>query len=112
MEGDPVLTARHELARSPRRWASPNFASDANGGKARGSQLDDFKALVETLADTGLLSIEGSMHSNMGVSSLQTMPISLALQLEDVEVAIANGLGKERFYQKLCEFTKNNTDRL
>jgi Cdc6-like AAA superfamily ATPase len=69
--------------------------------------LDDFKALVETLTDTGLLSMQGSKGGN-----LQLMPISLGLQLEDVEVAIANGLGKERFYENLCEFTKKNTDRL
>jgi Cdc6-like AAA superfamily ATPase len=74
--------------------------------------LDDFKALVETLTDTGLLSIEGSMQANMGIGNLQMMPISLGLQLEDVEIAIANGLGKERFYQNLCVFTKEHTDRL
>jgi hypothetical protein len=74
--------------------------------------LDDFEALVETLKDTGLLAIGGSMQANLGMGNLQMMPISLGLQLEDVEVAIANGLGKERFYKNLCEFTKNNTDRL
>jgi Cdc6-like AAA superfamily ATPase len=90
------------------------FASDAMSESQQEEvlTLDDFKALVETLTDTGLLSTGGSMNGNMGVGNLQMMPISLGLQLEDVEVAIANGLGKERFYKNLREFTKNNTDRL
>jgi Cdc6-like AAA superfamily ATPase len=74
--------------------------------------LDDFKALVETLVDTGLLTIGGSMKANLGMGNLLTMPISLGLQLEDVQVAITNGLGKERFYENLCEFTKKNTNLL
>jgi hypothetical protein len=62
--------------------------------------------------DNGLLSVGGSIQGNLGMGNLQMMPISLGSQLEDVEVAIANGLGKERFYENLCEFTKKNTDRL
>jgi Cdc6-like AAA superfamily ATPase len=74
--------------------------------------LEDFKALLETLADTGLLSVGGSGRANQGMGSLQMMPICMGLQLEDVDIAISNGIGKERFYENLCEYTKKNTDSL
>ena len=116
--GKAILCVLTTLARSGSKSTTlgklKRFASDAMSESQQEEvlTLDDFKALVETLTDTGLLEIGGSMNSNMGVGNLQMMPISLGLQLEDVEVAIANGLGKERFYKNLCEFTKNNTDRL
>jgi Cdc6-like AAA superfamily ATPase len=115
--GKAILCVLTTLARAGSKATTlgklKRFASDAMSESQQEEvlTLDDFKALIETLTDTGLLSIGGS-NMGMGMGNLQMMPISLGLQLEDVEVAIANGLGKERFYKNLCEFTKNNTDRL
>lgn len=69
--------------------------------------LEDFKSLVETLCDNGLLAIKGKLDA--GTANLIKMPISLGYQLEDVEIAINNGIGKERFYEKMRELTKRNT---
>jgi hypothetical protein len=63
--------------------------------------LDDFKVLIETLTDTGFLSIRGSMQANMAKKGFHIMmSIALGLQLTDVEVAIANGLGEGTLLQK------------
>jgi Cdc6-like AAA superfamily ATPase len=111
--GKAILCVLTTLARAGSKSTTlgnlKRFASDAMSENHQEEvlTLDDFKALVETLTDTGLLSMQGNMGGNLHI-----LPISLGLQLEDVEVAIANGLGKERFYEKLCEFTKKNMDRL
>jgi Cdc6-like AAA superfamily ATPase len=116
--GKAILCVLASLARAGAKSTTlgklKRFVSDAMSESQQEEllTLEDFKALVETLLDNGLLSVGGSIQGNLGMGNLQMMPISLGSQLEDVEVAIANGLGKERFYENLCEFTKKNTDRL
>lgn len=117
--GKAILCVLTTLARTGAKSTTlgklKRFTSDAMLSDSQQEEvltLDDFKALIETLTDTGLLSVGGSMHATMGMGNLQMLPVSLDLQLEDVELAIANGLGKERFYENLCEFTKKNADLL
>jgi Cdc6-like AAA superfamily ATPase len=68
---------------------------------------EDFTLMIETLVQTGLLTTGGDMK-RVGPANLASMPISLSVGLEDVEIAINNGIGQERFYANIINYTKEN----
>ena len=66
--------------------------------------LEDFKGIIERLADSGLLTLdEGDARalSTESISGLMAFPIKFGLQLEDVESALEETLLKEPFYQRI-----------
>jgi hypothetical protein len=66
--------------------------------------IEDFKLLLERLIDKGLLKLENGDHfSGVNSEDLKQIPLRFDLQLEDVVFALAEGIEKEGFYQRIKE---------
>jgi len=77
--------------------------------------LEDFKMILETLADSGLLSFgnaKSNVISSCVASEIYRKPICLSVQLDDVENALSTILYQNEFYENLREHAKQNKAEL
>jgi hypothetical protein len=66
--------------------------------------IEDFKLMLENLIDKGLLKMEnGAQFSGVNSEDLKQIPLRFDLQLEDVVLALEEGIEKEGFYQRIRE---------
>ncbi|KAL7567727.1 hypothetical protein ACA910_012061 [Epithemia clementina (nom. ined.)] len=86
------------------------------GGMGETGSEQDFKLLLETLENSGLVRLgdntgrkKKASSANMGpLMELCRMPVCIGQQSSDIEKAVESVLGKDNFYRMLMTATKSN----